>query len=146
MLMPSIFGERLIDSFMDDFGFSGLNKLAYGRNSFNLMRTDVKEVEEGYQLDIDLPGFKKDDVKIRLKEGYLTVNVKEQKDDESKDDKGRYLRRERYAGSMSRSFFVGENLDENDIHAKFEDGILKLTFPKEEPKKIEEARYIAIEG
>ena len=146
MLMPTIFGERLFDNFMDDFGFPSVDRIACSQNTSNLMRTDIKETEEGFALDVELPGYKKEDVKVQLKDGYLTVSASKESNDEVKDEEGRFLRRERYSGSMSRSFFVGEDTREEDIKAKFEDGILKLSFPKEAPKKVEEPKYIAIEG
>ena len=146
MLMPTIFGERLFDSFMDDFGFPSVDRISCSQNTSNLMRTDIKETDDSFELDVELPGYKKEDVKVQLKEGYLTVSASRQSEKEEKDDKGKFLRRERYSGSMSRSFFVGEETREEDIKARFEDGILKLAFPKEQPKKIEEPKYIAIEG
>ena len=146
MLMPTIFGERLFDNFMDDFGFPTVSRSVAGRNTTNQMRTDIKETENEYQLDIELPGFKKEDVKAQLKDGYLTVSVSTEKNEEEKDEEGCFIRKERYSGSMSRSFYVGEEVHESDIKAKFEDGILKLAFPKEQPKKVEEPKYISIEG
>lgn len=146
MLMPTVFGERLFDNFMDDFGFPSVDRIAASKNTSNLMRTDIRETENNYELDVELPGYKKEDVKAQLKDGYLTVNVSTQTDNDVKDEEGKYLRRERYSGSMSRSFYVGEDVQESDIKAKFEDGILKLSFPKEQPKKVEEPKYIAIEG
>ena len=146
MLMPTIFGERLFDSFMDDFGFPSVDRIACSKNTSNLMRTDIKETEDSFELEVELPGYKKEDVKAHLKDGYLTVNVSKDENNDVKDENGKYIRRERYSGSMSRSFYVGEDVQESDIKAKFEDGILKLAFPKEQPKKVEEPKYIAIEG
>ncbi|MBQ7247205.1 MAG: Hsp20/alpha crystallin family protein [Lachnospiraceae bacterium] len=149
MLLPSVFGESLFDDFMDDFFNDGFAtparrqaKAPVGRP---MMRTDVRENEHGYQLDIDLPGYGKDDVKVQLKEGYLTVNATKASSNDEKDEKGRYVRRERYTGSMSRSFYVGDDVTDADIKAKFKDGILTLDIPKVEPKKQEE-KYISIEG
>ena len=110
------------------------------------MKTDVKETDEGFELAIDIPGFKKEDVKAQLKNGYLTVSAQSSEENEEKDDSGRYIRRERYCGSMSRSFYVGENLTEEDIKANFSDGTLKLFVPKEQKKEVPEEKYIAIEG
>ena len=123
-------------------------KKLYGHRAQNLLRTDIKETKEGYELVIDVPGFKKDEVKVALKDGYLTVSAAKGLDEEEDDKKtGRYIRRERYAGSMSRSFYVGDGVKEEDIHAKYEDGILKLSLPKKAPKAVEEKDgYIAIEG
>ena len=117
----------------------------YGKHNKNMMKTDVRETENSYELDIDLPGFKKDEISIQLDNGYLSIQAAKglDKDEEKKD--GQYIRRERYAGSMSRTFYVGDTLTQNDIRAKFEDGILKLTVPKKEPAKIEQNKYIAIE-
>ena len=109
------------------------------------MRTDVRETDSGYEVDIDLPGFKKDEVKIDLKDGYLTIRAAKGLDRDEKDKQGRYIRQERYAGQCSRSFYVGENIQPADIHAKFEDGILKLTLPKAAQQKLPEHNTIAIE-
>ena len=143
MLMPSIFGERLFDNFMNDFDFPVWNSKS--TTSALTMRTDVKESENGYELEIDLPGFKKEEVNAQLKDGYLTINATKNNNNDQKDDNGKYIRRERYYGSMSRSFYVGENITEEDIHAKFSDGILKLSIPKKS-KEIPQEKYIAIEG
>ncbi len=145
MLMPSIFGERFFDDFMDDFVAPERNrKLA--RISSNLMKTDIKETEQGYELDIDLPGYSKEDINAELKEGYLTINASANSNKETKDENGKYIHRERYYGSVSRSFYVGENITEQDIRARFENGILKLSIPKKELQKVEEKKYIAVEG
>lgn len=146
MLMPSIFGENLFDDWMD-FSFPDIDKAIYGKHAKQLMKTDVKETDNGYEVDIDLPGFKKEQVSAKLENGYLTINAakglsKEEKNKES----SKYIRRERYSGSMSRSFYVGENITQQDIHAKFEDGILKLSLPKEDKDAIEKQKYISIEG
>ena len=150
MMMPSIFGENLFDDFMNDFTFPkfpDVEKELYGKHAKNLMKTDVKDTKEGYEVDIDLPGFKKDEIQMELKEGVLTVSAAKglDKDEEKKD--GSYLRRERYAGSMSRSFYVGDHVTVEDIHPKYENGILSFSVPKAENKPIEEKnKYIAIEG
>ncbi len=149
MMLPTIFGENLFDDFMDDAFernfFGGRNPL-YGRHSKNLMKTDVKETETGYELDIDLPGFKKDEISAHLEDGYLTVSAAKGVDKDEKDNEGRYIRRERYSGSMTRSFYVGNAVTEEDIKAKYEDGILSLSIPKKDPKAVEAKKYIAIEG
>ncbi|MGN1083760.1 MAG: Hsp20/alpha crystallin family protein [Lachnospiraceae bacterium] len=146
MLMPSIFGENLFDEWMD-FSFPEIDKALYGKHAKNMMKTDVKETEQDYEVFVDLPGFKKDEVSVQLENGYLTIQAAKGLDKEEKDKHGKYLRRERYAGGMSRSFYVGDAIKKEDIHAKYENGILKLSLPKEEPKVIESNNnYIAIEG
>lgn len=149
MMLPTIFGENLFDDFMDDAFernfFGGRNPL-YGKHSKNIMKTDVKETETGYELDIDLPGFKKDEISAHLEDGYLTVSAAKGVDKDEKDNEGRYIRRERYSGSMTRSFYVGNVVTEEDIKAKYEDGILSLSIPKKDPKAVEAKKYIAIEG
>ena len=144
MLMPSIFGEVLFDDFMR---FPTERHTGRAQATANLMRTDVRDADGNYELYIDLPGYKKEDVKIHLKEGYLTIEATRQTNKDEKDAEGKYVRRERYMGTCSRSFFVGKNLHQDAIHAKYENGILKVTFPKEENRKeIEEKKYISIEG
>ena len=149
MMMPSVFGESLFDDFMDfpfekEF-FSHRNPLC-GKHARNIMKTDIRELDKSYEMDIDLPGFKKDDVSAKLENGYLTITAAKGLDKDEKDDQGVYIRRERYAGQCSRTFYVGEDVKQEDIKAKFEDGILKVTVPKVEPKKVEDKKYIAIEG
>ena len=126
MLMPSIFGENLFDDFMDGFAFPTAN-WNYAKNTANVMKTDIKENDKGYELDVDLPGYKKEDVKAELKDGYLTISASNDNTKEEKDEDGKYIRKERYTGSVSRSFYVGKYVTEEDIHAKFENGILKLS-------------------
>lgn len=150
MMMPRIFGENLFDDFMNDFAFPAfedVDKELYGKHAKNLMKTDVKDTENGYEVDIDLPGFKKDEIKVKLEDGVLTISAAKGLDKDEKDKKGSYLRRERYAGSMSRSFYVGDHVTVEDIHPKYENGILSFSVPKAENKPIEEKnKYIAIEG
>ncbi len=147
MMMPSIFGENLFDDFMDDFEFPNVDKVLYGKHASNLMKTDVKETDSGYEVDIDLPGFKKDEIQMQLENGYLTVSASKGLNKDEKNEDGRYVRRERYAGSVSRSFYVGENVTEKDIHPKYENGILSFKMPKDDKKAVEEKKhYIAIEG
>ncbi|MCR5001481.1 MAG: Hsp20/alpha crystallin family protein [Lachnospiraceae bacterium] len=143
MLLPSIFGESLLDDWMD---FGNVERKLYGRHAANVMKTDVHEHDEGYELDIDLPGFKKDEIKLSLDNGYLSVSAAKSLDKDKKNIKGKIIRQERFAGSMQRSFYVGDTLTETDIKAKFEDGVLKLSIPKKEPEKLPEAKTIAIEG
>ena len=111
------------------------------------MSTDVKEVENGYELEMDLPGFKKDEIKASVENGYLTISAARGLDEDEKDKKsGKYIRRERYAGACERSFYVGEGISQDDIKASFQHGILKLFIPKEPEKSVEEKKYVAIEG
>ena len=124
MLMPSIFGENLFNDDWMNFGFPEVDKALYGKHAGNVMKTDVKETETGYEVDIDLPGFKKDEINAKLDNGYLTISAAKGLDKDEQDKNGKYIRRERYAGSMSRSFYVGEGVTEEDIKAKYEDGIL----------------------
>ena len=150
MMMPSIFGESLFDDDWMDFPFEreffGKKNLLYGKHAKNMMKTDVRETENGYEVDIDLPGFKKDEINAKLENGYLTVSASKGLDKDEKDKEGKYIRQERYAGAMSRSFYVGEELTQEDIKAKYENGILKLSLPKKESKAVEQKRYIEIEG
>ncbi len=140
MMMPSIFGESLLSNWMD----FPIDRSVFGTKEF--MKTDVKEVDNGYELDIDLPGFQKDEIKARLTDGYLTITAARGENKEEKDKDGRYIRRERYSGSMSRSFYVGNAVKEEDIRARFENGILKLSVPKIKKTEIEQNNYISIEG
>ena len=150
MMMPSIFGENLFDDFMNfpfERDFWGRRNPLYGKNEQNIMKTDVRETDSSYELDIDLPGFKKDEVTAKLENGYLTISASKGLNKDEKDkENGKYIRRERYAGAVSRSFYVGEHIRQEDIHAKFEDGILKLTVPKKDAKQVDEQKYISIEG
>ena len=147
MLMPSIFGENLFNDDWMDFGFPEVDKALYGKHANNVMKTDVKETDTGYEVDIDLPGFKKDEINAQLDNGYLTISAAKGLDKDEKDKKGKYIRKERYAGAMSRSFYVGKAVEKEDIKAKFEDGVLKISVPKKEEKpKVEESKYISIEG
>ena len=147
MLMPSIFGENLFDDFFDDFARPMRRIASYTTPTSSSMRTDVREKDDSYELDIDLPGYKKEDVKAELKDGYMTITASHNTDNETKDEDGKYLRRERYYGSCSRSFYVGEDVTESDIKAKFEDGILQISIPKVDPKPaVDETKVIAIEG
>ena len=154
MLVPSIFGENLFDDFFNDFPFYDdkdqrkIEKKLYGRRAGNLMKTDIKEMDNGYEVVIDLPGFKKEEVSASLENGYLTIRAAKGLDkDEQDKETGRYIRRERYAGACERSFYVGENLTQEDIKGEFKHGILKLYVPKKEAKpQVEESKYITIEG
>ncbi|MDO4305178.1 MAG: Hsp20/alpha crystallin family protein [Bacillota bacterium] len=149
MMMPSIFNENLFDEMMnfpfeDDF-FGKRNPL-YGKHGRNVMKTDVKEKEDSYEVAVDLPGFKKEEISADLKNGYLTISAEKGLDKDEDDKNGNFIRRERYYGSCSRSFYVGSGVKEEDIKAKFEDGLLKLSIPKKDEKAIESPKRIAIEG
>ncbi len=149
MLMPSIFEENLFDNWfdfpmLDDF--NNTERKLYGRHADRLMKTDVHEHEDHYEVDIDLPGFKKEEITLELDKGYLTVSAAKGLDKDEKDHKGKLIRQERYAGSMQRSFFVGENLTEEDIKASFHHGVLSLNVPKKEKAQIPEKKVIMIEG
>ncbi len=150
MLLPSIFGENLFDDdwmFPFDSDFFGKKNPLYGKHAKNLMKTDVRETESSYEVDIDLPGFKKDEIKAQLENGYLTVSAAKGLDKDEQDQKGKYIRQERYAGAMSRSFYIGEEVSQDEIRAKYENGILRLTIPKKDAKPaVEEKKHIAIEG
>ena len=150
MLMPSIFGENLFDDDWMDFPFErdfwGRKNPLYGKNAKNIMKTDIKEHDGGYELDIDLPGFKKDEITIDLDNGYLTISAAKGLDKDEQDKKGKYIRRERYVGAVQRSFYVGDVVTEEDVKAKFEDGILRLSIPKKDAKAVETKKTIAIEG
>ena len=153
MLMPSIFGENLFDDFFTPFYYDDKDekkaeKKLYGRRAQNLLKTDIKEKPEGYELIVDVPGFKKDEVHAELKDGYLVVSAEKGLDEDEQDKKtGKYLRRERYAGSCQRSYYVGKDTTEDDIKAHFEHGMLTVTVAKKEAKPaVEEKKHIAIEG
>ena len=145
-MLPSIFGENLFDDFFDDFDkdFFGRRNPLYGKDAKNLMKTDVRETDSAYEVDIDLPGFKKDEVSVNLKNGYLTISAAKGLDRDEQDKKGKYIRKERYAGACSRSFYVGE-MDPSRITAKYEHGVLKVTVPKQEKQELPAGSAIAIE-
>ena len=146
MLMPSIFGENLFNDDWMDFGFPEVEKALYGKHASHEMKTDVRETDSGYEVDIDLPGFKKDEINIQLDNGYLSISAAKGLDKDEQDKEGKYIRKERYAGSMSRSFYVGENVEQEDIKAEFKHGILKLFVPKKEAKPVSnDPKYITIE-
>ena len=148
MFMPSIFGESLFDEWMDA-QFAQMNQIdraLYGKHADHVMKTDVKEHENGYEVEMDLPGFKKEQLSVQLNNGYLTVRAAKGLDKDEKDKSGRLIRQERYAGSMQRSFYVGDAVTEEDIHAKFENGVLTLNVPKKDAHKLPERKVIMIEG
>lgn len=148
--LPTIFGENLMDVF-DDFDrsffhdFNNVNRALYGKNAQRIMKTDVKETENGYEVDVDLPGYKKDEIHLELSNGYLTISAEKSLEKE-KNGKGRILRQERFAGVMQRSFYVGEYITEEDVKASYENGVLHLIVPKKEAQKAPEKKMILIEG
>ena len=146
MLMPSIFGENLFNDDWMNFGFPEVEKALYGKHASHEMKTDVRETDSGYEVDIDLPGFKKDEINIQLDNGYLSISAAKGLDKDEQNKEGKYIRKERYAGSMSRSFYVGNAITQDDIKAKYESGILRLSVPKKAAEEIESAKRIAIEG
>ena len=146
-MLPSIFGENLFDDFFSDpFGMmvpQGRDPL-YGKHAKNLMKTDVRETEDTYELDVDLPGFTKDEVNVELKNGYLTIQAAKGLDKDQTDKKGKYIRQERYAGACSRTFYVGDGVEPEDVTAKFENGILQLSIPKEAKKQLPKNTSVTI--
>ncbi|WP_022763293.1 Hsp20/alpha crystallin family protein [Butyrivibrio sp. AD3002] len=149
MLMPSIFEENLFDNWFDFpmFNeFDNTERKLYGRHADRLMKTDVHDNEDHYEVDIDLPGFKKEDISLELDNGYLTISATKGLDKDEKNHKGKIIRQERYQGSMQRSFYVGDNLTEEDIKATFRHGVLSLNVPKKEQAKVPEKKTIMIEG
>ena len=148
-MLPSIFGENMFDEMFDrafdmDAMFGGKNPL-YGKHAKNLMKTDIRETDNSYELDVDLPGFKKDEVQVELEDGYLTIRAQKGLDKDEKDNQGRYIRQERYAGAMSRSFYVGDGITVDDMKAKFEDGILQISVPKNTVEALPKKNILAIE-
>ena len=149
MLLPSIFGEDLFDDWFDFPDFRDMNRAErklYGRHADRMMKMDVHEAEDHYEVDIDLPGFKKEEITLELNEGYLTVQAAKGLDQDENDKKGKLIRQERYAGAMQRSFYVGEQVKEEDIKASFKHGVLNLQIPKTEAPKLPEKKTIMIEG
>ena len=149
MFMPSIIDDNLFDDWFDDDFYmpylpdmSRVDKKLYGNKAAREMKTDVKETDQGYEVAVDLPGVKKDDVPVELKDGYLTISAKKNVGNDKKDKNGKYIRRERYSGTMSRSFYVGKDMKQEDVHAAFSDGILTLQLPKKDAaKQIEDQKH-----
>ena len=147
-MLPSIFRDNLFDDMFDfddfDKEFNRMMRPLYGKHAQNMMKTDVKELEDCYELDVDLPGFQKDEVNVSVQDGYLTIQAFKNLDRDNSDKKGRYIRQERFSGSCSRSFYVGD-VQPKDVSAKYEDGILKISLPKQAPKQLPQSTLIAIE-
>ena len=151
MFYPSLFNDNLFDDFMNfDFprfpSMGNAERKLYGKNASGIMKTDVRELEDHYEVDIDLPGFKKEEITLELDNGNLTVNAAKNVNEEEKSEEGKVIRQERYMGAMQRSFYVGEFITEEDVKARFEDGVLKLNVPKKEAPKPPEKKNIMIEG
>lgn len=144
-MLPSIFGEDLFDDMFDMDAMFGRKNPLYGKHAKNLMKTDIRETDNSYELDVDLPGFQKDEVQVELEDGYLTIRAEKGLDKDEKDDQGRYIRQERYAGAMSRSFYVGDGITVDDMKAKFEDGILQISVPKTTVEALPKKNILAIE-
>ena len=144
--LPTVFGENLMDAF-DDFdlfrGFGNVDRALYGKHAQNVMKTDVKETDE---VDVDLPGFKKDEIHLALDHGYLTISAEKSMEKDKENEKGKMLRQERYSGVMQRSFYIGDHLSEEDVKASYESGVLHIKFPKKEALKAPEKKTILIEG
>ena len=148
-MLPSIFGENLFDDWFDFPGFPELRNIdrkLYGRHAAHEMKTDVREHEDHFEVDVDLPGFKKDEIRLELENGVLTVHAAKDLEKEKTDKAGKVIRQERFSGAMQRSFYVGEALTEEDIGAKFENGVLSLNIPKKDVRKLPEKKVIQIEG
>ncbi len=148
-MLPSIFGENLFDDWFDFPSFPefrNIDRKLYGRHAAHEMKTDVREHEDHYEVDVDLPGFKKDEIRLELENGTLTVHAAKDLEKEKTDKAGKVIRQERFSGAMQRSFYVGEALTEEDIGAKFENGVLSLNIPKKDVKKLPEKKVIQIEG
>ena len=143
MLLPRLFDDDLLDDVLDDF--ASVRQPMFGKHEKNWMKTDIKDAGDTYEMLMDLPGFKKEDVKIELENGYMTISASRNHEVDDKDELGRYIRKERYYGSCSRSFYVGEDVSHEDVKARFEDGILHLNIPKMDQPKAESKKYISIE-
>ena len=149
--LPTVFGENLMDVF-DDFdrsffrGFGNVDHALYGKHAQHMMKTDVKDLEDSYEVDVDLPGFKKDEIHLELNNGYLTISTEKTLEKDNEGKKGKMLRQERYSGVMQRSFFVGEHLTEEDIKASYDSGVLHVIIPKKDAPKAPEKKTILIEG
>lgn len=144
-MLPSIFGENLFDDAFSLMPSFGTRDPLYGKHAKNLMKTDVRETDTGYEIDVDLPGFKKDEVQVQVDNGYLTISAAKGLDKDEQDHKGRYIRRERYAGQCSRSFYVGSGIQPQDVRAKYEDGILRLSLPKGQAAQLPQNNTVSIE-
>ncbi|MCR5303366.1 MAG: Hsp20/alpha crystallin family protein [Lachnospiraceae bacterium] len=146
MLTPSIFTNSSLENIFDDFFNGAYYPVRKGAATISAMNTDIKETEDGFELEMDLPGFKKEDINAELEKGYLTIKASHQESKDEQDQKGNYIRRERYSGSYQRSFYVGDDMKQEDIKAGFKDGVLKISIPKVGTKEIPQKSQISIEG
>ncbi len=146
--VPAILGEDLFDQWMEGAlsGFADANRRLYGKNGKNMMKTDVKEVENGYQVAVEMPGFDKSEISVELEKGYLTITASKELREDQREEDDKYIRRERYAGTMQRSFYVGEGIQQEEVKARYENGVLTLEVPREDEQKVQQSRRIAIEG
>ena len=148
MMMHNYLGDNLFDEDWADTPlmreYFGKGNFLYGKHAKHLLRTDVRETEDAIEADIDLPGFKKDEIQVHLENGYLTVSAEKHADKQA--GKGKYLRQERYSGTVSRTFYVGDALKPDDVKAKYEDGVLVVSLSKKAPEAIKQRSQIAIEG
>lgn len=146
MLLTDVFGRTLMDDFFDNFTTAAFYRPSR-IGSAPAMKADVQDLDNRYEIDLELPGFKKEDLHAELKDGYLTIKAVHEDTKDEKDENGRYIRQERYTGHYQRSFYVGKEITQEDVHAAFENGILKLTIPKKEAQPaINESKTILIEG
>ena len=148
-VFDTFFGDPWFsDPWFDDRDIQKAEKKLYGHNDKKLMLTDIKESDKGYELEMDLPGFKKEEIKASLENGYLIISAEKGLEQDEKDNEGKkYIRRERYTGSCQRAFYVGDEIEQGDIKASFKHGILRLDIPKKQPKpQVEENKFISIEG
>ena len=149
--LPTIFGENMMDM-LDSFdrgwlrGFHDMDRALYGRHADRMMKTDIQETDDGYEIDVDLPGFKKEELKVELNGGYLTIAAEKSLNKDEENAKGKLIRQERYSGAMQRSFYVGSALTEEDIHCAYENGVLRVCLPKKDARKVPEKKTILIEG
>ena len=158
MALPVVFHDNLFDDFFDAFNpfwddrafereMDRSARNAFGKRGANMMKTDVKQTENGYDVAVDLPGCKKEDVQLDLQDGYLTIQAVRSHSNDEKDKDGHYLRRETFSGTCSRSFYIGDSVRKEDVHARFEDGVLHISLPapQQQPELPAHPNRIAIE-
>ena len=139
-MLPMVLRDGFFDGLMR-FPFWGMDEF---KPQHGMMKSDLKETEEGYELSVDLPGFKKDEIQVDLSNGYLTISASKNESKEEKDKNGKIVHQERYTGSMRRSFAVGDAMDADSIKASFENGVLSIAFPKPEAPALPEKKTIQI--